>query len=55
MAEEFKDFENVEKIINCDETDVMRVCCQFSAVFSEFNKVLFGNFSTGALLIEFLQ
>lgn len=55
IAEEFKDFTNVVSIVDCDDTDVMRVCCQFSAVFSEFNKVLFGNFSTGVLLIEFLQ
>ena len=33
----------------------MKYCCQFSAVFSEFNKVLFGNYSFGVLLLEFIN
>ena len=33
----------------------MKYCCQFSAIFSEFNKFLFGNFSFGAMLIEFIE
>jgi hypothetical protein len=33
----------------------MRFFCQTSAVFSEFNRVLFGSFSSGVLLIEFIE
>lgn len=33
----------------------MRYCCQLSGVLSEFNKVLFGLYSSGTTLIEFLQ
>jgi|LauGreDrversion4_2_1035121.scaffolds.fasta_scaffold02673_14 hypothetical protein len=33
----------------------MRCCCQFSAVLSEFNKVLFGTWSSGALFQEFFN
>lgn len=38
-----------------DETEVMRFCCQFSAVFSECSKVLFGSATLGPLLIEFFD
>jgi len=38
-----------------DETDVMRFCAQFSAVFSESSKVLFGSATLGPLLIEFFD
>jgi hypothetical protein len=54
IAEEFKDFYRVSSLQVVSETDMMRICCQFSAVFSEFNKVLFGSFSMGVMLIEFL-
>ena len=33
----------------------MRYFCQTSAVFAEFNRVLFGNFSSGVLFIEFIE
>jgi hypothetical protein len=33
----------------------MRFFCQMSAVFAEFNRVLFGNFTSGVLLIEFFE
>jgi len=34
---------------------VMRYYCQLSATFSEFNKVLFGTYSNGVMMIEFLE
>ena len=37
------------------ETEVMKYCCQLSAVFSEFNKVLFGGFSSGVMLVQFIE
>jgi hypothetical protein len=37
------------------EITAMRYYCQLSAVFSEFNKVLFGNYTSGILMIEFFE
>ena len=62
IADEFLDFRKIPRsIIDFDddnlpeETEVMKYCCQFSAVFSEFNKVLFGAWSYGVLFIEFFE
>jgi hypothetical protein len=33
----------------------MKYCCQFSAVFAEFNKVLFGNWAFGTMQVEFFD
>lgn len=57
IAEEFLDFKKVEHIMPSDAGCIktMRYFCQTSAVFSEFNRVLFGSFSSGVLFIEFIE
>jgi hypothetical protein len=57
IAEEFLDFKKVEQIMPRDSGNIkaMRYFCQTSAVFSEFNRVLFGSFSSGVLFIEFIE
>ena len=61
IADEFLDFRKVQQERSSlsdeppSETEVMKYCCQFSAVFSEFNKVLFGSYSFGVMLIQFIN
>jgi hypothetical protein len=58
IAEEFLDFKKIETIELGGSSmyiKTMRFFCQTSAVFSEFNRVLFGSFSSGVLLIEFIE
>ena len=31
----------------------MKYCCQFSAIFSEFNKVVLENYATGSMFLSF--
>lgn len=33
----------------------MKLCCQYSAVLGEFNKILFANFTLGNVLVEFIN
>ena len=62
IAEEFLDFKKIE-VTAKEKADLgsniniktMRYFCQTSAVFSEFNRVLFGSFSSVVLLIEFIE
>ena len=37
------------------EVEVMKYCCQFSAVFSELSKVLFQSISAPSLLLSFIH
>ena len=57
ITEEFLDFKKVESIMPGESGNIkaMRYFCQISAVFSEFNRVLFGPFSSGVLFIEFIE
>ena len=61
IAEEFKSFTAIIKARDSnslqmiEETEVMKYCCQFSAIFSEFSKVLFGKLAFGPMLLEFIN
>lgn len=57
IAEEFLDFKKIENSMLNKSGSIksMRYFCQISAVFAEFNRVLFGNFSSGVLFIEFIE
>jgi hypothetical protein len=62
IAEEFLDFRRVEMSKQDDlmsdenyDIRVMRYYCQLSATFAEFNKVLFGNYSNGIMMVEFIE
>jgi hypothetical protein len=45
IAEEFKEFTDMDmrSEVRTDANYIMKICCQHSAVFGEFNKVLFPN------------
>lgn len=55
IAQEFKEANNMPSYDTVDEVSVMKYCCQLSAVFQEFNKILLGGYSHGALLLTFIE
>ncbi|CDW84627.1 ubiquitin hect domain family protein [Stylonychia lemnae] len=53
IAEQYKDFERILKQKD-DELEVMKYCCQYSAIFGVFNKIIFHNSSFGSMFLSFV-
>jgi len=54
IAEQYFDF-SILPSVNTDPLEIMKYCCQFSAIFGEFNKVLFEKVAHGTMLIAFVN
>ena len=54
VAEQYADFSHLPSE-RPSPLEIMKYCCQFSAIFGEFNKVLFDKTAHGSMFIGFVN